>query len=64
MNKVFLFDLMLVRALIASTTQAQVTTGTVKGVVIDPNGAVVQNASVTIANKHLLALQLTDQWVD
>jgi len=51
MNKVFLFGLMLVLALIASTTQAQVTTGTVKGVVIDPNGAVVQNASVTIANK-------------
>ncbi|HKP45112.1 MAG TPA: carboxypeptidase regulatory-like domain-containing protein [Pyrinomonadaceae bacterium] len=33
------------------TAQAQVTTGTVRGVVTDPNGAVVPNATVTITKK-------------
>jgi hypothetical protein len=35
----------------AFSTHAQVTTGTVRGTVIDPNGAVVPNAKVTITKK-------------
>ena len=33
------------------TAQAQVTTGAVRGVITDPNGAAVADAKVTITNK-------------
>jgi hypothetical protein len=46
-----MLGLVLCLALIANVTQAQVTTGTVKGVVNDTNGAVVANAKVTISKK-------------
>ncbi len=49
--KVFIFALALSLALMAGAVQAQVTTGTVKGVVSDPNGAVVPGAKVTITRK-------------
>src|SRR5258708_5144477 len=51
MRKVLMLGLVLCLALIANVTQAQVTTGTVKAVVNDPNGAVVANAKVTISKK-------------
>jgi hypothetical protein len=37
--------------LFAGMAQAQVTTGTIRGVVHDPNGAVIANAKVTISKK-------------
>jgi len=46
-----MLGLALCLALIASTAQAQVTTGNVRGIVTDPNGAVVPNARVTITKK-------------
>jgi hypothetical protein len=51
MRKFLMLGLALSLALIAATAQAQVTTGTVKGVVTDPNGAVVAGAKVTITRK-------------
>src|SRR6266567_688739 len=51
MRKVLMLGLALCLALIASTAQAQVTTGNVRGIVTDPNGAVVPNARVTITKK-------------
>jgi hypothetical protein len=51
MRKFLMLGLALSLALIAATAQAQVTTGTVKGVVTDPNGAVVPGAKVTITRK-------------
>jgi len=47
----------------AMSAQAQVTTGNVRGVVTDPNGAVVPNAKVTITQKSTntsLTTQTTD----
>ena len=51
MRKFLMLGLALALALIATSAQAQVTTGTVKGVVLDPNGAVVAGAKVTITRK-------------
>jgi hypothetical protein len=51
MRKFLMLGLALALALIATSAQAQVTTGTVKGVVTDPNGAVVAGAKVTITRK-------------
>lgn len=51
MRKLFMFVLLLSLALMAGTAEAQVTTGTVRGVVNDVNGAVVPNAKVTITKK-------------
>jgi Carboxypeptidase regulatory-like domain len=51
MRKFLMLGLALALALVATSAQAQVTTGTVKGVVSDPNGAVVPNATVTITRK-------------
>jgi Carboxypeptidase regulatory-like domain len=51
MKKIFRFALAISLALFAFAAQAQVTTGTVKGVVADPNGAVVPGAKVTITRK-------------
>lgn len=51
MKRILISALALALSLVAFTAQAQVTTGVVKGVVVDQNGAVVPNASVTITNK-------------
>src|SRR5262245_8679800 len=51
MKRVLLAGLALMLSLIAFSAQAQVTSGGVKGVVVDQNGAAVANASVTITNK-------------
>ena len=51
MKKVFISALAITLALIASTAHAQVTTGNVRGIVTDPNGAVVPSAQVTITKK-------------
>ncbi len=46
-----LFAATLIVALTAPTTFAQSTTGTLRGQVLDPTGAVVPNARVTVTNK-------------
>jgi hypothetical protein len=51
MKKIFTLGLALSVSLIAISARAQVTTGTVKGIVNDPNGAVVTGAKVTIVKK-------------
>lgn len=51
MRKLFMLGLGLSLALIASVVSAQVTSGNVRGVVTDPQGAVVPNAKVTINQK-------------
>src|ERR1043166_6025485 len=51
MKKFFTLGLALSLSLIAISVRAQVTTGTVKGIVNDPNGAVVTGAKVTIVKK-------------
>src|SRR6185503_12274720 len=59
MKKFFIFALALSLALIAGAAQAQVTTGTVKGVVTDPNGAVVPGGKVTITRKSTSEARVT-----
>jgi hypothetical protein len=51
MKKIFMLGLSLALSLIAISVRAQVTTGTVKGIITDPNGAVVTGAKVTIVKK-------------
>src|SRR5438067_9749861 len=51
MKKVLMLALGITLTLIASAAHAQVTTGNVRGIVTDPNGAVVPNAKVTITQK-------------
>ena len=51
MKKVLMLALGITLTLIASAAYAQVTTGNVRGIVTDPNGAVVPNAKVTITQK-------------
>ena len=51
MRKIFILGLALSLSLIAISARAQVTTGTVKGIVNDPDGAVVTGAKVTIVKK-------------
>lgn len=51
MRRIFTLGLTLSLCLIAISARAQVTTGTVKGIVNDPNGAVVTGAKVTIVKK-------------
>ncbi len=51
MRKNLMLVLALCLALMGVTAHAQVTTGTIRGVVNDPNGAVVPNANVTITKK-------------
>jgi carboxypeptidase family protein len=51
MKKLSTLGLALCLSLIAISARAQVTTGTVKGIVTDPNGAVVTGAKVTIVKK-------------
>jgi hypothetical protein len=47
----YLFPAALFTLICLSSTYAQVTTGSVRGVVLDPNGAVVTNAKVTLTKK-------------
>ena len=51
MKKVFMLVFALCLSLISIPAWAQVTTGTVKGIVTDPNGAVVGGAKVTLTKK-------------
>jgi Carboxypeptidase regulatory-like domain len=51
MRKLFMLGLTLCLAMLFSVVQAQVTTGTVRGVVTDQNGAIVPGAKVTITKK-------------
>src|ERR1044072_4750956 len=51
MKNIFMFALALSLALIAGSAQAEVTTGTVRGTVVDQNNAVVPGAKVTITRK-------------
>ncbi len=51
MKRIFTLGLTLSLSLIAGSARAQVTTGTVKGIVNDPNGAIVTGAKVTIVKK-------------
>src|SRR5438132_11349418 len=51
MRKVLMLVLALSVGLFAVVAQAQVTTGVVRGIVKDPNGAVVSGAKVTITDK-------------
>ena len=51
MRSIFTLGLALTLSLIAISARAQVTTGTVKGIVSDPDGAVVTGAKVTIVKK-------------
>jgi hypothetical protein len=51
MRTIFTLGLALFLSLGAISARAQVTTGTVKGIVNDPNGAVVTGAKVTIVKK-------------
>ena len=58
-----LVSMMAIVLVCAMSAQAQVTTGNVRGVVTDPNGAVVPNAKVTITQKSTntsLTAQTTD----
>ena len=49
----------------ATATMAQTnTTGTVDGVVTDPNGAVVPNASITLSGPNLIRPQTTTSGTD
>src|SRR5881394_3399299 len=51
MRKFLMLGLALSLALFASVAYGQVTTGTVRGVINDPNGAIIPNAKVTITKK-------------
>jgi hypothetical protein len=51
MKKVLISALAITLTLVASAAHAQVTTGNVRGIVTDPNGAVVPSAQVTITKK-------------
>jgi hypothetical protein len=51
MRRLFMFVIALSLVFMAGTAVAQVTTGTVRGVVNDVNGAIVPNAKVTITKK-------------
>ncbi len=49
--KYFCSFVLLLLLLVAVTSVAQTSNGTIAGVVADPDGAVIQNASVTVTNK-------------
>src|SRR5205809_455145 len=49
-KRLFLFGALLASSLLSATAFAQQTTGNVRGLVKDPNGAVVSGAKVTITD--------------
>src|ERR1700741_521291 len=51
MKRILPYCLPLMLMLISGVVKAQVTTGVIKGVVSDPNGAVVANARVSVTRK-------------
>jgi len=58
MKKVFMFVLALSLAFIATSAAAQsTTTGSIEGLVTDPNGAVVRGATVTATSPNLISPQ-------
>src|SRR5258708_1014891 len=58
MKKVFMFVVGLMLALFATTAIAQtITTGSIEGAVVDPNGAAVTGATVTVTSPQLISPQ-------
>src|SRR5712692_5229000 len=58
MKKVFMFVLALTLAVFATSAAAQTTTtGSIEGLVTDPNGAVVKGATVTATSPNLISPQ-------
>ena len=52
MQRTISFLLLLTLVMLATPAGAQVPTGTIVGTVIDPSGAVIQNATITVTNKN------------
>ncbi|HEV8483950.1 MAG TPA: carboxypeptidase regulatory-like domain-containing protein [Blastocatellia bacterium] len=52
MKRIISHLLLLTVVLLAAPVGAQVPTGTITGTVVDPSGAVIQNATVTVTNKN------------
>jgi outer membrane receptor protein involved in Fe transport len=60
MKKVFMFVLALTLAVLATSAMAQTsTTGSIEGLVTDPNGASVRGATVTVTSSTLISPQST-----
>src|SRR6266852_250366 len=58
MKKVFMFVLALTLAVFATGAMAQSsTTGSIEGIVTDPNGAAVKGATVTVTSPNLITPQ-------
>jgi outer membrane receptor protein involved in Fe transport len=58
MKKVFMFVAALSLALFATSSMAQTsTTGSIEGLVTDPNGAAVRGATVTVTSSNLISAQ-------
>src|SRR6185295_13271447 len=58
MKKVFMFVAALSLALFATSAMAQTsTTGSIEGLVTDPNGAAVRGATVTVTSSNLISAQ-------
>src|SRR5258706_6165050 len=58
MKKVFMFVLAMALAMFATGAMAQSsTTGSIEGVVTDPNGAAVKGATVTVTSPNLISPQ-------
>src|SRR5215475_10414776 len=60
MKKIFMFVMAMALALFATGAMAQTsTTGSIEGLVTDPNGAAVRGATVTVTSPNLIRTQTT-----